>query len=79
MKKKTKNMIRFFTFTLLALLMLLKLNHVFSYRDRSIWSTDSRVRTYKELPENSVDILFLGSSGFMSGINPVQLWNETGL
>lgn len=79
MKRKIKNAVRFLIFTCLALLMILKLNDVFFYRDRSVWSTDSRVGTYKELPENSVDILFLGSSNIMSGIDPVQLWDETGL
>lgn len=79
MKKKTKNAIQFLTFTVLALLMILELDRAFSYRDRSIWSTDSRVRAYKELPENSIDVLFLGSSNIMSGIDPIQLWEKTGL
>ncbi len=79
MKETISNTVRFTAFILLALLMLAGLNHLFLYRDKSIWSTDVRMKTYQELPENSIDILFLGSSNIMSGINPVQLWEETGI
>lgn len=49
------------------------------YQDTSIWSSDHRVKQYEQLPQNSLDVLFLGSSNIMSGINPLQLWNDTGI
>jgi hypothetical protein len=55
------------------------MNRIFFYYDKTVWSTDSRVKTYQELPDNSLDVLFLGSSNLMSGVNPVQLWEETGI
>lgn len=55
------------------------LNRLFIYDDHSIWSTNSRVETYEKLPKDSLDVLFVGSSNIMSAINPVQLWNETGI
>ena len=79
MKTGLKNFIKLTTFLLIVLGILVYLNEVFLYKDKSIWSTDYRVKQYQELPENSVEVLFLGSSNVMSGINPVQLWEETGI
>lgn len=77
MKQGIKNGIKLTAFLSIALLLILELNRIFFYYDKSVWSTDSRVESYKELPENSLDVLFIGSSNLMSGLNPVQLWEET--
>ena len=79
MKQGMKNGIKLIVFLILAAVVILELNQVFLYRDKTVWSTDSRVKSYQELPENSIDVLFVGSSNLMSGVNPVQLWNETGI
>jgi len=79
MKTGIKNFIKLATFLLIVLGILVYLNEVFLYKDKSIWSTDYRVKQYQELPENSIDVLFLGSSNLMSGMNPLQLWEETGI
>lgn len=79
MKKGVKNFIKLAVFLLLVLGIFIYLNNVFLYHDKSVWSTDYRVKQYQELPEDSVDVLFLGSSNLMSGINPLQLWKETGI
>lgn len=79
MKANMKNAIKLLGFILLVISLLLCLNQAFLYKDKTVWSTDARVERYQELPENSLDVLFLGSSNLMSGINPVQLWNETGI
>lgn len=57
----------------------LLLNSLFFYKDHSIWSTDARIEAYDRLPDYSLDVLFVGSSNIMSGVNPVQLWEETGI
>ena len=79
MKTSIKNISKLILFLLLVVGILLYLNQAFLYKDKSVWSTDERIRQYKELPENSIDVLFLGSSNLMSGVNPVQLWKETGI
>lgn len=79
MKQSVKNIIKLSTFIVLMIGLIWELNHIFFYHDQSIWSTDKRVTCYRELPDNSLDVLFLGSSNLMSGINPIQLWAETGI
>ena len=79
MKNGTKNFLKFFVFILLNAVIILLLNQAFIYDDTSIWSSDHRVEQYKKLPDNSIDVLFVGSSNVMSGINPLQLWKDTGI
>ncbi len=79
MKEHFKKIIGSSIFLLIAILLLVYLNELLFYYDTSIWSTDRRMCAYQDLPENSVDVLFLGSSHIMSGVNPVQLWDETGI
>ena len=79
MKTGIKNFVKFFAFFLIVAGILFYLNKVFFYYDKSVWSTDHRVEQYQELPENSLDVLFLGSSNVMSSVNPLQLWKETGI
>ena len=79
MKAGVKNGIKLSVFLLIVAGILLYLNEKFFYYDISIWSSDYRVEKYQELPEDSIDVLFLGSSNVMSAINPLQLWEETGI
>lgn len=79
MKTNKKRIIRIVMFLILTIVLICVLNHIFLFRDQSIWSTDSRVTSYQKLPDNSLDILFLGSSNLMSGVNPIQLWEETNM
>ena len=76
---KGMHALRFVVFCLLVLLLMHGLSREFVYHDRSIWSTDFRIQTYYELPDDSLDVLFLGSSNIMCGINPLKIWADTGL
>lgn len=55
------------------------LNEWLYFKDGSICSGDERVRTLEKLPEDSVDVLVVGSSHVMCGINPVIFWEEEGI
>lgn len=70
---------RVIAFLLLTVLMLLTLNRAFWYRDTSEWSSDIRFDQFRNLPANSVDVLFVGSSNVMSAVNTTQLWKDTGM
>lgn len=55
------------------------LNKWLYFKDGSICSGDERIRTMEKLPEDSVDVLIVGSSHVMCGINPVIFWEEEGI
>ena len=43
------------------------------------WSTTTRALEFYDLEEDSVDVLFLGSSQALSAFNPQELYNEYGI
>ena len=55
------------------------LNKWLCFKDGSICSGDERVRTFQSMPENSVDVLIVGSSHVMCGMNPVIFWEQEGI
>ena len=78
MKKadRFKKIIRIIAFLSILAVGYLLLNKKFCFHDNSIFSGDARVEAFRELPQDSVEILFLGSSHVMSGINPAVFWDE---
>lgn len=60
----------------ILIVIFLQIEEQFRFRDNSIFSGDVRKAQFMELPENSVEVLFLGSSHVMSGINPAVFWKE---
>ncbi len=74
-----KNCVKVISFGFILLYILLYLNGVFLYKDKTVWSTDYRIEEYSKLPQDSLDVLFLGSSHIMAAIDPIQLWEETGI
>ena len=71
-----KNILKGAIFIMLLTLMLLTLNSVLKlkYRD-GIYG----LKTFYELPENSVDVLLLGSSHVFEDINPAIFWEQQGI
>ena len=39
---------------------------------------DSQTTTFYRQPEDSIDVLFLGASGFFRGVSPLVMWEEQG-
>jgi len=74
-----KKVLQGILFAGLFLCCVLLLNRWLYFKDGSICSGDERVRTLKKLPEDSVDVLVVGSSHVMCGINPVIFWEEEGI
>ena len=60
----------------IVIVIFLQLEEQFRFRDNSIFSGDVRKAHKMELPEDSVEVIFLGSSHVMSGINPAIFWEE---
>lgn len=80
-KKWTVFLVLYRVFAVLAALavLLFLLTPVFLPKSFGIWATTATVNGFYELDENSIDILFLGSSQIMTAVSPLQLAEETGL
>ncbi len=66
-------------FFLFCLAVLSAENKIFGYKDKEEWSTDRRISQYRELKENTIDVLIVGSSHMMSGIAAPLLWEKSGI
>lgn len=70
-----KNYVKFIIFFILICGFLYSLNSIFRFKyEDGIYDMD----IFYELPENSVDVLVLGSSHAFMDINPAVFWNEYG-
>ena len=43
------------------------------------WNNDNTVKGFYELPKNSVEVAFIGTSGFITSISPVYLYENYGI
>lgn len=77
-----KHAVKTILFLLILWIILIELSILF--REKSLSESNREpitewVREFLELPKNSVDILFLGSSQSFCSINPLILWKEEGI
>lgn len=61
------------------LLVLSLLTPVFVPKSYGVWATTSVLDGFYELEEDSIDVLFLGSSQIMTAVSPMQIYEETGI
>lgn len=64
-------------FTLLSILFLL--SPVFTPKFFGLWPTTATVNGFYALEDDSIDVLFLGSSQIMTAVSPMQIYEETGI
>lgn len=65
---------------LLSLVLILSLlTSVFVPKYYGVWATTAAMDGFYELEDNSIDVLFLGSSQIMTAISPTQIYDETGI
>ncbi len=78
-KKKGFKAAEIVVFFLLAALMLSGLNRVFLPKWSDEYKSGTTARSFYELPENSIDVLILGSSHVICGIDANHLYAEYGI
>lgn len=65
---------------LLSLVLILSLlTPVFVPKHYGVWATTAVMDGFYELDNNSIDVLFLGSSQIMTAVSPMQLYDKTGV
>lgn len=74
-----KNWIKVIVFFLLLAVMLGGLSFVFHHRWTGNDDMYSLNMTYKNEPENSIDVLYFGTSEIMNDVFPAAIYNETGI
>ena len=78
MKENYRNLIRATLFLLCFAILL----NFFSIILFPLWDGKSNsvpgINSFYKEPENSIDVLFIGSSSFRNGISPLEIWNDYG-
>lgn len=81
MRKKYAFAIKGIVFLLLLATILLSINQILipKYFVNNSWPTTSTYLGFYEMPKNSIDVLFLGSSEAATGFIPQELYNNYGI
>lgn len=77
-KKLINTLIRITGFLVIFVLLSYQLTLVFLPKQDQFKSAFSRNYAFYQMPKNTVDVLYLGASSFIRGINPLIIWNEYG-
>lgn len=76
---KKKELVRGIIFLILAALIFQILTTVFIPKWYGTWQSTRIVDGYYELPENSLDVVLLGSSQTIMGLSPMELYKHHGI
>lgn len=77
MNKSSKTTIRFFLFWIIAILIFVILQNVFTNNKYEL--LDCRISTIRNMPDDEVQVLFLGTSHAECAISPMYLYEKTGV
>lgn len=73
-----KNFIKVLAFILIFLVIAIPVSNVFIIGIGNIGEMKSCSKYFYDMPEDSVDVLYLGSSFMWAGVSPTIVYNETG-
>ena len=73
-----KNFIKILAFILIFIVIAVPLSNVFIIGIGNIGEMKSCSEYFYDMPENSVDVLYLGSSSMWAGVSPAIVYTETG-
>lgn len=74
-----KRIIKIFIFLLILLTLFLYTNKMFETQWHNVNNGFQKTEEYLGLPDDTADVLFLGSSGLYAGISPARLWDNTSI
>lgn len=73
-----KKIIRVAVFVLILLLLLIPVTNILYTGIGNVGEIKACEKYFQRLPENSMDILFMGSSSMWAGVSPLIIYNEIG-
>ncbi|MCI8589864.1 MAG: hypothetical protein HFE77_04045 [Clostridiales bacterium] len=79
MKAFCKTSFRICVFILVFALVFVSVQNVFRHKGAAVNYLDDRYRDFKEEPEGTIDVVYLGSSPMYRGVAPLILWHEEGI
>ena len=71
----TKKFLRGTFFLIILFVIFSYVSEVFARK----WDEQKYVDNFYEQPEDSIDVLFIGASGYGTGVSPLILWEEAGI
>ena len=78
MTNKNRILIRVSSFCLIFFLVFSFLTRVFTPRWGGVNGQYNRTRSFYSIPENSLDVIFFGTSIFHRGVSPLTMWEQQG-
>ena len=79
-KNKWKRFAKAVIFVLILAILMGKLGEIFAYKHESYEANNYYSFDYLyDLPKDSLDVVYLGTSQFHLGITPLEIWNEYGI
>ena len=82
MKKHVTNLLRSLVFLSILAFSLFVINRVLRPKytlENSDWPTTSTYEQFYEMKENSIDVIFLGSSVMVNAVSPQEIYNTSGI
>ncbi|MCI8331591.1 MAG: hypothetical protein HFE78_02025 [Clostridiales bacterium] len=79
MKAFCKTGFRVCAFALVFALVFVSVQNVFRHKGAGVNYLDERYRDFREEPDGTIDVVYLGSSPMYRGVAPLMMWRETGI
>lgn len=71
---KYKKIVKAICFAIIFIMLFVTANNVLIYKDNAY-----KVKSFYELPKNSCDVIFIGSSTMLTAVQPMEIWNKYGI
>lgn len=71
---KYKRIAKISCFVIILTMLFNIVNNVLIYKDNAY-----KVRSFYDMPKDSCDVVFIGSSTMLTGVQPMELWNKYGI
>lgn len=79
MSAEKKNWLSVLAFFIVLVMILALLSAIFNVKSVDTWPSSRVTCGFYEEPEDSLDVLYLGTSHIMCGVSPMRIWQQQGI